>query len=278
MMAGSVLTGYLAELLTLFGVVLIHELGHVAAAKSFGWRVTEVRLLPFGGVAVTDEASNVPAKEELIVALCGPLQNLWMAGFALLMKQAGVGDPEWWIYFLQANAMIGMFNLLPVLPLDGGKVMHALLSYAVSYHRALTVCTWISLLLSIMVVTASLVRISGGGIHANLLIIGLFLFYSNWYGYKHFSYQFLRFLVSRQRRFGHPSPAYPDRPTSPLLVGSHARPMDVFRMLMRERYHYIYVTGKDGALLQVLPEEKLLERYFEGLPASTPPAFPPKIG
>lgn len=274
-MAGSVLTGYLAELLTLFGVVLIHELGHVAAAKSFGWRVTEVRLLPFGGVAVTDEASNVPAREELIVALCGPLQNLWMAGFALLMEQSGLGDPEWWIYFLQANVMIGIFNLLPVLPLDGGKVMHALLSYAVSYHRALTVCTWISLFLSIMVITASLVRISGGGIHANLLVIGLFLFYTNWYGYKHFSYQFLRFLVSRQRRYGNPVEG---RLASPLIVGSHMRPMEVFRLLMRERYHFIYVTGRDGELLRALPEEKLLERYFERLPASPPPAYPPKIG
>jgi len=277
-MAGSVLTGYLVELMTLFGVVLIHELGHVAAAKSFGWRVTEVRLLPFGGVAITEESSNVPAREELLVALCGPLQNLWMAGFALLFHQMGWGDPDWWMYFLQANVMIGAFNLLPVLPLDGGKIVHALLSYTISYHRALSISTWLSLFLSIMVVTASLVLIAGGGIHANLLIIGLFLFYSNWYGYKHLSYQFLRFLVSRERRF-FTRGTRGSQVASPLIVASHLRPMEVFRQFMRERYHFIYVTGKDGNLLQVLPEEKLLERYFERLPPAPPtPVAPPKIG
>src|SRR5690554_6371805 len=67
LLAGSAITGYILELIVLFAVVVIHELGHVVAASSFRWRVREIRLLPFGGVAEVEEAGNVPAWQELIV-------------------------------------------------------------------------------------------------------------------------------------------------------------------------------------------------------------------
>jgi len=82
MMAAALLIGHFVELLVLFGVVVVHELGHVAAARWFGWRVREVRLLPFGGVAVADPADGADSVQETAVALAGPLQNLLMIGFA----------------------------------------------------------------------------------------------------------------------------------------------------------------------------------------------------
>lgn len=259
-MVFSIFTGYFIELLTLFGIVLIHELGHVAAAKGFGWRVREVQLLPFGGVAIVDESSNVPAREELLVALFGPLQNAWMAGFSFFMQHTGWGDPSWWKYFLEANVMIGLFNLLPALPLDGGKVLQATLSYVMSFHRAMVYSAWISMFLSVLIVVSSLVSLNGGGIQLNLLVIGIFLVYSNWYGYKHLPFQFLRFLMNRERR----TEALLKSGTvaQPIIVGGQMRSMDVFRLFMRERYHLIYITGQQGTVRKVLPEEHLIRMYF----------------
>lgn len=259
-MVFSIFTGYFIELLTLFGVVFIHELGHVAAAKGFGWRVREVQMLPFGGVAVVDESANVPAREELLVALSGPLQNAWMAGFAFFMQKAGWGDPSWWKYFLQANLMIGLFNLLPTLPLDGGKVLQASLSYVMSYHRAMVCCAWISLFLSVVIVVSSFISPDGGGVQLNLLVIGIFLVYSNWYGYKHLPFQFLRFLMNRERRAQ--SMLKDGLVAEPIIAGGRMRSMDVFRLFMRERYHLIYVTGQEGTVRRVLPEEHLIRIYF----------------
>jgi len=125
----SVLTGYFIEIVTLFGIVLIHELGHVAAAKGFGWRVTEVQLLPFGGVAVVEEMGSVSVWQDIAVALAGPLQNFWMMPVGWVLTAIGVLPVEWGHYFIQANLLIALFNLLPVLPLDGGKVMRALSPY-----------------------------------------------------------------------------------------------------------------------------------------------------
>lgn len=286
LMISSVLTGYFVEMITLFGVVTIHELGHVAAAKSLGWRVREVQLLPFGGVASVDEQSNVPAREDLLVAICGPLQNVWMAAFAYGMMAGGWGNEAYWQYFLKANMMIGIFNLLPALPLDGGKIMQALLSYMISFHRALVVSTYLSMLLSIMVIIAAVIRYPSGGIQLNLLVIGIFLFYTNWYGYKHLSFQFLRFLVSREGRSERMMEG--GKLPSPLLVPSDARPMEVFRQFMREKHHLLYMTGNTGAVMRVLPEAVLVRAFLESTPPSPPRAevrrFPydppvaPKIG
>ena len=148
-MIGSAITGYFLEAVTLFGIVLVHELGHLAAANGFGWRVREVQLLPFGGVLIVDELGTAPTREELIVSLAGPLQHVWMILVALLMKWVDVGASSWWDYFIEANLMIGLFNLIPVMPLDGGKVMQSLLGYLLSYHNTILYTAWISMILSL---------------------------------------------------------------------------------------------------------------------------------
>lgn len=260
LMVMSVATGYFAELLTLFALVFIHELGHVVCARYFGWKVREVQLLPFGGVAVVDDAASVPTKEELLVALAGPLQNGWMIVFAWIMRSAGVGDPAWWDYFMQANAMIGLFNLLPIQPLDGGKVLLCLLGYWFSFHPALVWSARISLLLSALMVAASLVPLGSGGIGLNTLIVGLFLLYSNWYAYRHLPFQFLRFLIGREKQADRRRRSGPH--ALPIVVSAERPVGEVVRLLKRERYHLIYVVGRRGAVGKVLPEEELIRRYL----------------
>ncbi|WP_238177797.1 M50 family metallopeptidase [Paenibacillus contaminans] len=261
MLVVSLFAGHFVEMITLFAIVLVHELGHVAAARGFGWRVKEVQLLPFGGVAVVEESGNMPAREELLVALAGPLQNVWMIAFALGMKLIGWPESEWWDYFIRCNAMIALFNLLPVAPLDGGKVMQALLSYAMSYHRTLQCCTIVSLFMSVVMITGSLFQIGGdGGVQLNLLVIGLFLFYSNWYGYRNLPYQFVRFLLARENRAS--SRPLEAEAAEPIIVSRDRTIGEIMQLFMREKYHLVYVIGKHGTIERVLPEQRLIQSFF----------------
>ena len=66
---GSIITGQFIEIITLFTIVIIHELGHVFAAKSFEWRILEIHLLPFGGMASVDPKKATSLWEEFIVAI-----------------------------------------------------------------------------------------------------------------------------------------------------------------------------------------------------------------
>ncbi|WP_010270842.1 M50 family metallopeptidase [Paenibacillus senegalensis] len=264
LMVLSLLTGYLLELITLFGIVLIHEMGHVYAAKTFGWRVTEVRLLPIGGVAVVEEAGNVPVYQEIWVTLAGPLQNAWMVLLSLLMLAVGWGEEEWWNYFLQANLLVGAFNLLPILPLDGGKLLQSFLSCGVSYHRTLAVTTQVSLWMSALLIAAALFPWYGTGIQLNLLLIGAFLLYSNWYHYRHLPFYYLRFLMSRRARFAAAQGEQQLDKGEPLLVSRRHRIAEVLKMFHREKYHWIYVVSDQGKVQYILPEQRLIDYFFNG--------------
>ncbi|MEO3947142.1 M50 family metallopeptidase [Gorillibacterium sp. CAU 1737] len=263
MMLLSALTGYFLELLTLFGVVLIHELGHVAAARSFGWRIREVRLLPFGGVAITDEGGNVPSREELIVALCGPLQNALLMGFALAMQGMGLGDGNWWDYFFRANLVIALFNLLPIYPLDGGKVLFVLLGQFVPYHRVLVLGTRLSLGLSALLTIGAAVPGMTGGLNLNMLAVGLFLLVTNWVGSRQILFHFYRYLMGKQASMQREG-AGRYRPIRRLDVGHKSTLLETSKLFMRDYHHLICIRGSQGGLERVVPEQALLQVFFDG--------------
>lgn len=254
-------TGHFLEIILLFGLVLIHELGHAAAAKQFGWRVREVQLTPFGGVAVTDEDGAMPAREEAIVAAAGPAMNAFMIAFAYAMWGAGVWTHAWTIYFVQANATLLLFNLLPVLPLDGGKLLRVSVGGWLPYYRTLKGTAIWSVLASGALVGIALTRLDEGGFGMNLLFIGSFLIYANWYEWKTVPYRFLRFLLGRGRRVAGwlKQGATP----SPIVVRRGTPLVEVVRQMKRERLHLVVVLNEQGRVLALLPEERCTKHYLE---------------
>lgn len=261
-MIGSVATGYFAELITLFLIVLVHEIGHVVVARSFGWHVREVKLLPFGGVAEIEEAGSMPAGQDALVAIAGPLQNLWMGLAAWGCGQLGWWDPVWAEYVWKANLMIGLFNLLPIYPLDGGKLLQAAFSYSFNYFTMMKWTARISLVLSSAMIAFSLVIAfrSDAGIQLNLLVVGLFLWMSNWTYYRNIPYLFVRFLMHRDRvavrQLSRGSLA------DPIIVSSKEPIISVVRLFWREKYHLIYVMEHGGRIGKVIPEEHVVESYL----------------
>lgn len=266
----SAITGYFIEIVTLFGVVLIHELGHAAAAKGFGWRLKEVQLLPFGGVAVTEESGSVPLWQEVVVVLAGPLQNVWMLLFGWAATSLGLFPEAWGSYFVQANLTIALFNLLPILPLDGGKLLQAAICLWLPYKTAMHCSLVISLASgSLMTLAACLYLLAGqGGIQLNWLLIGLFLLAVNGSDLKRLPYYFMRFLVHREtvwRRLA-------ERGTlaRPIVVRGHRRVSDIVKLFMRDKLHLVYVVDEQGRIDKVMPEKRLVDHYFDETKRSLP--------
>jgi Zn-dependent protease len=131
------------EYIGLFGLVLLHEFGHALACKSVGGQVSHVLLWPLGGVAHVRPPQRPGALLWSIVA--GPLVNLVLGslGLALVIFLA-LTMPEAWpnlqnalATFTAINAMLFLFNMLPVHPLDGGQIVRALLWFVVGRDRSL---------------------------------------------------------------------------------------------------------------------------------------------
>lgn len=250
----SVLAGQFIEVITLFVLVVIHELGHLTAARSFGWRMGEIQLLPFGGVAHTDEWGTVPAREEIAVALAGPFHNVIMVLTGFLFYWAGWWSKEWMHYFVQGNALMAGFNLLPIYPLDGGRILQGVLSYRFSYFQAILWTFRIGIIGACLLVFLAWFI---GSREWNQVVIGLFLLQANFFAYRKREFQLMRFLLHR-REHGIDAAV----PILRVRVKRDEPLIRVLRRLCKEAYHVVEVRDSRG-VWRALPEEVLFRHYFD---------------
>ncbi len=123
-------------LLALFACILLHEFGHILMARRFGVRTPDVILLPIGGVARLERIPDEP-RQELLIALAGPAVTGALALVFYLMLRLTGGDAEvdqlsplapFLNQLLVTNVWLLLFNLIPAFPMDGGRVLRALLA------------------------------------------------------------------------------------------------------------------------------------------------------
>ena len=129
-------------ILLLFVCVVLHEFGHAFAAKAFGINTPDITLLPIGGVARLERMPEKPM-QELVIALAGPMVNVVIAlglfaagGSRALLNPSTIEGGGLIGQLLTINILLLLFNLLPAFPMDGGRVLRALLATRLSYARA----------------------------------------------------------------------------------------------------------------------------------------------
>ncbi|KKB43468.1 M50 family metallopeptidase [Bacillus thermotolerans] len=249
--AVCLLTGFFLHLLLVFLIIAIHEFGHVLAAKFFDWRIRKISFLPFGGVAEMDEHGNRPIKEEVFVVLAGPLQHVWLFAVAWLLSLAGWVPDHLYTLFFELNAAILLFNLLPVYPLDGGKILLLLLSWRKPYLFAFR---WAILCSGFLLILLQAIVFLFFPFHLQAWALFAYLAWSLWRTWKEKRYAFMRFLL--ERHYGNKGEAASLKPL-PALAGEPV--LDVLERFQRNAKHIIYVTGERQFRLD---ENELLYAYF----------------
>jgi Zn-dependent protease len=133
-----------ATLLAFFTCVVLHELGHSFTARHYGVGVPRILLMPIGGMAEFDSIPRRP-RHELLITIAGPAVNFVIAGILWFIVQfPDDWDPnlapgslnELVCVLFAANLVMGCFNLIPVFPMDGGRILRALLAMKLPYLRA----------------------------------------------------------------------------------------------------------------------------------------------
>lgn len=171
----------------LFACVALHELGHALAARWLGIPVQEIVLLPIGGLAVLGRNPRRPS-HELLIAAAGPLVNVILAAALFLalrahgslplegreLLAAGFAEPSlrtalFWLF--GSNVMLVLFNLLPAFPMDGGRILRALLAMPLGFTRATRWAAGIGQLLAVIMGVYGL--FSG---QIMLAVVALFIF------------------------------------------------------------------------------------------------------
>ena len=164
-----------AQLLAVFGCVLLHELGHAMAARRYGIRTRDIVLLPIGGVARLQRMPERPS-QEVVVALAGPAVNVVIAATLAAIFRL-LSDPHPLVAdalqaLLYVNLLMLGFNLIPAFPMDGGRVLRALLAMRMSYVRATRIAAGVGQAIALVF------AVVGFAVFHNpmLIFVGLFVF------------------------------------------------------------------------------------------------------
>ncbi|HEY7331097.1 MAG TPA: M50 family metallopeptidase [Gemmataceae bacterium] len=147
----------------IFACVVLHELGHALMARVFGIGTESITLYPIGGVARLKSMSDKPF-EEICIALAGPAVNLVLAVLLAplvaatfsLATMEGIGVSRLLFELLRANVALLLFNLLPCFPMDGGRVLRALLALWKGQLRATEIAIRVGLVVAVLIACSAI--------------------------------------------------------------------------------------------------------------------------
>ncbi len=230
----GVLTGSLIQLLIIFSIVIFHELGHYGMARYFKWRIRSVMIWPFGGVLETDEYHTRPIKEEVLVILAGPFQHVWIWLFILMAESNQLLSTGVIELLSLYNVLIFCFNILPIWPLDGGKLLFLILSVYLPFVKAQATFLTLSLVNLFVAFGVALLFFP---FSMSTILLACFLMWENRIEWKQKRYAFLRYLMKRQQE----SLEHVNKIRA-IHVSEDMPIMDIFRQFKRGTHHQICVT------------------------------------
>lgn len=234
-----------------------HELAHIAAAKPARVAISEIRLMPFGGSARMENPYRLAPGQLICVAIAGPIMNLALALLFAALAQWSLLDPRRALQLVQPNLILFLFNLLPALPLDGGRILYALLQRPLGEDRALAVGIWTGRLLAALLLGGAVLSgLRGERWNLSFILAGIFIIAS-----EHDE----RAALGRSRA---------QRLAELLDPPSDARPARIFHLDMRAtaaqallqirpREASWFVLTRDGRPLGMIDSRSILQHLIE---------------
>ncbi len=247
------------EFLLVCLIVLLHELAHGITGRLLGLRLGEIELYPFGGVARFEEQLELEPYIERRLAWAGPALNLALAGLGMICCARLEPAPALLLFFIQANLVLALFNLLPALPLDGGRILRAYLTPRRGFRAATEIAALLGQILAGLLFGAGLLGLYHHYYNLSLLVVALFLFFAATKEKQQAIYTFLRSLGVKE----HALFKYGALRGAQLIVLEETRLLDIFRLFLPQRYHFIRVLDRSHRCSAELSEAALIRAALQ---------------
>lgn len=230
-------TGLIKNIILIYLIVIFHELGHILIIKLLGYKILRVDIYPSGGVTKIDKKINTKISHDLLIASFGVFfQILLYLIFYFLYSFSFIRSSTYEL-FLTYNTTILIFNLLPIIPLDGYQFLRCIWEILFPFKKAFKISFVISLVSVLLFVTYNQI------FSLNNYLIVSFLIYKIIYEYRNFKYQNTRFQLERYLN---------DFPYSKI---KNEKKVDL-ALLKKDTYHYF---KKDNTYVS---EKKILEKKY----------------
>ena len=138
----SIITGMFKSIYIFSLLIFVHEIGHALSGIILGWDLLSINIYPYGGCTKFNNELNVGMNKELLVLISGPLMQILF--YSLIKNHISYNDL---ILFKKYNYLILFFNLLPIYPLDGGRLLNIFMCNFIPYRRSLYISVYFSFLI-----------------------------------------------------------------------------------------------------------------------------------
>ncbi|MGI6412962.1 MAG: site-2 protease family protein [Syntrophomonadaceae bacterium] len=242
--------------------LIVHEIGHISAALLLRLKVTEVVLFPFGGQAKIEDLSILEPYKEISICLAGPAASL---AAALIIHTWGLyhGNSQFpWL--AKINLLLGVFNLFPAIPLDGGHILRAILAKTFGYKKAVRCSSVIGRLIAACLAVYGICFFGPNISGANYLFIGGFLFWGAYREEKYSTYSFLRLIINKKQDLKKQGVL----PSRVLVSTDECLVRTVLNQVGSSYYIVIIVLNEEFQVTDTLSETELIECLLEKGPGA----------
>lgn len=260
------LAGMMMKVVLVFSAVLWHELAHAGAAMILGFTVREVELLPFGGVARIEGLGVASSKGEIIIAAAGPVASMVLAAIVYGCMFYMNLRTEMWDFYYKTNLMLAAFNMIPGLPLDGGRIFRAWLALHMDYAKATAITAGISKGVSMLLIGILIFQyVSGSTVNITFLVVAIFLYTTAKSETKIAGFRTLRIMAQKKSLLR----VRGMMPTTHLTVVEGVLLKDIVRLFQPDQYYVMLVVNTDCKARGTITETEVWEELpKKGLHAS----------
>jgi len=257
-----IITGYIWTALIVYLALILHECAHILAARGFKVRVYQLELLPFGSSAMMDDVFEQMPLEESLIAAAGPAASVVTAALATTLRSYfPLFAPGVLEEFTTYSFLIAGFNLLPVLPLDGGRIMRACLARTNDYGRATRITSFLGILLGLGMTAWGVYTFVSKRADAMLPMLGVFLVISAIGELKQSRFELAKAMINRR----HCQEGSQYMGVKVLAVKQEMQIYKAVRLFRDKNYYVIRVVNDDMQLLGTLDETQIQNAMLEDM-------------
>ncbi|MEW9096659.1 MAG: M50 family metallopeptidase [Clostridiaceae bacterium] len=245
--------GYEKKLLFSLAIVILHECVHYLVARYFGFAGFQIEILPVGTVLKLRDIDEASTKEELIISLSAPLINLILA--AVFYMLFTINPLNIYLLLYECNLIIGLFNLIPAYPLDGGRIIRGILNYKYIYKKANLITVYISLILGIFLIFIYLFLFFAGKSNISLGLIALFIIISSIKERERITYIIMGDIIKKKNKFL--KRGYIENRS--ISVSYKSTLVSILSIVEKNKYNIFYVLDNDMKVIDLIFEQEIIE-------------------